>query len=102
MEALNLMLTGRHTRLEPLDRRHTDGLVAAAAAAPSLYKWSPVPQGTREVTEFIDTAAASRTAGKAVPFAVVRMSDSAVIGSTRFWNLERWLWPTNHPRHGGQ
>jgi RimJ/RimL family protein N-acetyltransferase len=23
-----------------------------------------------------------------------------VLGSTRFWNLERWLWPSGHARHG--
>jgi RimJ/RimL family protein N-acetyltransferase len=23
-----------------------------------------------------------------------------VIGSTRFWNLERWGWPSGHARHG--
>jgi RimJ/RimL family protein N-acetyltransferase len=97
----NLTLTGKHTRLEPLDRRHTDYLVAAAAADPSLYQWSPVPQGTRAVTEYIETAVASREAGRAVPFAIVRMSDGLVIGSTRFWNLDRWSWPQSHPRHDG-
>jgi RimJ/RimL family protein N-acetyltransferase len=24
-----------------------------------------------------------------------------VIGSTRFWNLERWAWPQGHARHQG-
>lgn len=101
MGAPKLLLTGTHTRLEPLDRRHADGLVAAAAVDPSLYQWSPVPQGAREVTEYIDAAVASREAGRAVPFAIVQISDGVVIGSTRFWNLERWSWPQDHPRHGG-
>jgi RimJ/RimL family protein N-acetyltransferase len=101
METPNFMLMGTHTRLEPLDRLHTDCLVAAAGADPSLYQWSPVPQGTREVTEYIDTAVASRDAGRAAPFAIVRMGDNIAIGSTRFWNLERWSWPKGHPRHGG-
>jgi RimJ/RimL family protein N-acetyltransferase len=35
-----------------------------------------------------------------VPFAIVRASDGAVIGSTRFWNIERWSWPPGHVRHG--
>ena len=61
-----------------------------------------MPQGANEVTEYIDTAVASRQAGRAVPFAIVRMADGAVIGSTRFWNLERWSWPNGHPRHGGR
>jgi RimJ/RimL family protein N-acetyltransferase len=101
METINLVLTGTHVRLEPLEHRHGDGLVAAAAADPSLYQWSPVPQGKREATQYIDTAVAWREAGSAVPFAIVRVRDSVVIGSTRFWNLERWSWPQNHPRHGG-
>jgi RimJ/RimL family protein N-acetyltransferase len=36
----------------------------------------------------------------AVPFAIVNMTDDTVIGSTRFWNIERWSWPLDHPRHG--
>jgi RimJ/RimL family protein N-acetyltransferase len=94
------VLLGRHVRLEPLDYHHVDGLVAAAAANPSLYHWSPVPQGEIVVTNYVDTALAWRDAGSAVPFAIVRVDDDVVIGSTRFWNLERWAWPQGHPRHG--
>jgi RimJ/RimL family protein N-acetyltransferase len=97
----NLVLTGTHVRLEPLEHRHLDSLVAAAAADPSLYQWSAVPQGEREAARYIATAVAWREAGSAVAFAIVRISDGAVIGSTRFWNLERWTWPPGHPRHGG-
>jgi N-acetyltransferase len=94
------MLTGHHVRLEPLDYRHVDGLVAAAAVDPSLYRWSPVPQGQAEATSYIDTALAWRDAGTAVPFATVRLDDGVVIGSTRFFDLERWAWPAGHTRHG--
>jgi RimJ/RimL family protein N-acetyltransferase len=93
-------LTGRRVRLEPLDRRHVDGLVAASAGDPSLYQWSPVPQGNLEATRYVDNALALRDAGSAVPFATVTLSDGAVIGSTRFFDLERWAWPPGHPRHG--
>ena len=41
-----------------------------------------------------------RDAGTAVPFAIVRVDDRVVIGSTRFFNLERWLWPQGHLRYG--
>jgi RimJ/RimL family protein N-acetyltransferase len=94
------VLQGRHVCLEPLERRHVDGLVAAAAADPSLYRWSPVPQGAQEVAGYVQTALAWQDAGTAVPFAIVRVSDGLVIGSTRFWNLERWSWPEGHPSHG--
>jgi len=94
------VLQGRHVRLEPLERRHVDGLVAAAAADPSLYRWSPVPQGEGETIRYVDTALSWRDAGTAAPFATVSMADGTVIGSTRFWNLEHWAWPANHPAHG--
>jgi RimJ/RimL family protein N-acetyltransferase len=96
------LLLGRHVRLEPLDRSHVDGLAAAAAVDRSLYQWSPIPQGKAEAITYVDTALAWLDAGTAVPFATVRMEDGVVIGSTRFFNLERWAWPPGHARHGRQ
>jgi RimJ/RimL family protein N-acetyltransferase len=95
-----LTLLGRNICLEPLSLRHVDGLAAASAAQPSLYRWSPVPQGKQEAASYVDTALAWRQAGTAVPFAIVRRADRLVIGSTRFWNIERWAWPQDHLRHG--
>jgi RimJ/RimL family protein N-acetyltransferase len=95
----SLSLPGRYVHLEPLEHGHIDGLVAAAAADPSLYEWSLVPQGKAEMTSYIDTAQTWRNAGSAVPFAIVRADDGVVIGSTRFWNLERWPWPPWHLSH---
>jgi len=112
METEGLALRGRHIRLEPLEYRHVEGLVAASATDSSLYQWSPVPQGKVEATIYVDTALAWRDAGSAVPFAIVKLNDGlndgsddgvedgVVIGSTRFFNLERWSWPKGHPRHG--
>jgi RimJ/RimL family protein N-acetyltransferase len=96
----DFVLSGKHVRLEPLDRRHVNGLVTAAAADPSLYRWSPVPQGVAEATSYIDTALAWRDASRAAPFAIVRLDDETIIGSTRFFDLERWSWPADHPRLG--
>ena len=93
-------LSGHHVRLEPLADHHADGLVAASASDPALYQWSPVPQGKTEATHYIETAVAWRAAGSAVPFAIMRVEDGLVLGSTRFWNIERWAWPSSHPSHG--
>ena len=95
-------MQGGHVRLEPLDHRHVDALVAASAGDPVLYQWSAVPQGKAETTSYVDTALSWRDADTAVPFATVRTEDDAVIGSTRFFDLERWSWPPGHPRHGRQ
>lgn len=93
-------LQGEHVRLEPLEHRHIEGLARASAGDPSLYRWSPVPQGKTEAATYVDTALAGRDAGTAAPFAIVRAEDDVVIGSTRFWNIERWVWPKGHPSHG--
>jgi N-acetyltransferase len=94
------ILEGRHVRLEPLAHRHVDGLAAAPAADPSLYQWSPIPLGRSEAEKYIETALAWQEAGTAAPFAVVRLADDSVIGSTRFWLLEYWAWPPGHASHG--
>ncbi len=96
----NLTLPGRHVRLEALELRHSEALAAAAAVDPALYQWSPIPQSSADAASYIATALAWRDAGTALPFAIIRAEDNAVIGSTRFWNIERWAWPLNHPRHG--
>jgi RimJ/RimL family protein N-acetyltransferase len=100
MEAVTL--PGKFIRLEPLEHRHAEGLVAAAGEEPSLYKWSLVPQGKAAVERYIETALALRNAGTALAFATVRVEDDAVIGSTRFFDIERWAWPAGHARNGGQ
>jgi len=99
MNAASVELVGRQVRLEPLDHRHVDGLVGAASD-PALYRWSPVPQSKAEAAKYIETARAWRDAGTAEPFAIVRVADGVVIGSTRFWNIERWAWPAGHASRG--
>jgi RimJ/RimL family protein N-acetyltransferase len=100
MKNESLQLEGKHVRLEPLDHRHVEGLVTAAAADPSLYQWSPVPQSRAAAKTYVDTASSWADAGTAVSYAVVRQVDDLVIGSTRFFNVERWPWPQVHVRHG--
>src|ERR1700722_12347961 len=96
------VLTGKLVRLEPLGHSHLEGLVAAAAADPSLYTWTSVPQGTLEAARYIDTAIEWNEAGTAVSFAIIRIDHNSVLGSPRFFNLERWPWPAGHARHGRQ
>jgi N-acetyltransferase len=95
----SLLLHGRHVRLEALAAHHVDGLAAAAAGDTALYQWSPVPRDRSETEQYVQTALAWKDAGTAVPFAIVREADDAVIGSSRFFNLERWAWPPGHPLH---
>ena len=95
-----IVLSGTQIRLTPLTLDHVEGLVTAANEDSSLYQWSLVPRMEAEVIRYIETALAAHAAGTAVPFAIVRTQDQRIIGSTRFWNLERWPWPLDSPQHG--
>jgi RimJ/RimL family protein N-acetyltransferase len=90
------MLSGAHVRLEPLSRTHIEALLAAARQDLSLYRWTTVPASVMEMAQYVDAALAARDEGSALPFAMVRIADSAVIGSTRFFLIERWAWPAGH------
>ena len=97
----DIVLTGPHVRLEPLDFQHADGLTAASAGAdPDLYRWSFVPVGAQAVRAYIETAHRWRDEGNAFPFAIVRANDSTPIGSTRFFDIERWPWPDGYDNAG--
>jgi RimJ/RimL family protein N-acetyltransferase len=100
MRRESFVLQGHYVRLEPLEHRHIGGLVAAAGTDAELYRWSPVPQSQEAASRYVETALAWQDAGTAVPFAIVRMEDGLILGSTRFWNIERWAWPPGHPSHG--
>jgi RimJ/RimL family protein N-acetyltransferase len=94
------ILSGGHVRLEPLSRAHVPGLVAAAAEDPALYRWTVLPLETQGMMRYVDTAVRWRGEGTALPFATVRLSDGRVLGSTRFFDIERWEWPAGHPQAG--
>src|ERR1700755_736773 len=86
-------LTGDYVRLEPLAVRHVPGLLKAAAQDPSLYQWVLVPQDEAAMRRHVEDALAARAKGIAVPFAVVRLAEEAVLGATRFHQLDYWARP---------
>jgi RimJ/RimL family protein N-acetyltransferase len=86
-------LTGEHVRLEPLGPHHVPGLLQAAAQDPALYQWVLVPQDEPAMRRHVEDALAARAKGIAVPFAVIRLADETVIGSTRFHQLDYWARP---------
>lgn len=93
-------LTGQHVRLEPLQPHHIEPLVAAASGdVAELYRWTVVPSGNDAMTRYVNTAISWREAGTAFPFATIRQADDRVIGSTRFFDIDRLPWPESHERH---
>lgn len=96
MRIESFVLEGRHVRLEPLGPQHVDALLAAARVDPVLYQWTAVPQERSGMEMYVETALSWQEAGRAMPFATVRRTDATVIGSTRFFDVERLPWPPGH------
>ncbi len=80
------VLEGRSVRLEPLERRHADGLWEASRDA-RTWAWLSIAQpATREELDaFIDAALAASDAGTEIP--LVTMRGTGIVGSTRFLAL---------------
>lgn len=95
-------LVGRVVRLEPLQLAHADAL-ADAGMDPELWRWIPTAVATHaEMVAYVQTALEEQARGVSLPF-VIKLADSgAVIGCTRYGNIERahkrveigWTWYT--------
>jgi RimJ/RimL family protein N-acetyltransferase len=92
-------LAGRHVRLEPLAREHVPGLQQAARDGELWKLWYTSVPAPDETQAWVDKALAVQAQGLALPF-VVRDAAGAVVGSTRFGNIDAdnlrveigWTW----------
>src|SRR5262245_6436712 len=82
-----VLLAGRHVRLELLALHHISALVAATAGSRQTYDWTFVPGDAAAMRAYVEAALADH---KAIPYATV--AGGRVVGSTRFCNLEHWVW----------
>ncbi|WP_027802672.1 GNAT family N-acetyltransferase [Paraburkholderia dilworthii] len=82
-------LTGTTVELRPLERDHVQALLDAAADGRLWNLKLTVVPGPDTIEGYIDTALAGRDAGTVMPFVIVRRDTGMVIGSTRFWKIDR-------------
>ena len=90
-------LTGLFVRLEPLSAEHTHGLMEAAAEDRSSFAFSSVPEGEAAFADYVMHNIELADSGRQVPFAVRRLADDRIVGSTRFMDLEVFCWPPPWP-----
>ncbi|MDI1250944.1 MAG: GNAT family protein [Lacunisphaera sp.] len=85
-----VLLSGRHVRLEPLERRHRPALLAAAQD-PGIFQWFLTPPlgDETEMSKWVEDGLQAQAAGTEVAWATVRMADDRVVGSTRFLDIRR-------------
>lgn len=81
------ILQGRHVRLEPLLAEHADGLRAALAGDELAELWYTNVPRVADVDSWLAEVLAGQAQGKWLAF-VVRDADGAIVGSTRFYDLE--------------
>ncbi|MDM0019503.1 GNAT family N-acetyltransferase [Variovorax saccharolyticus] len=82
-------LAGATIELHPLRAQHAPELLRAAADG-ELWKLKvTVVPGPETVDAYIDKALAGRRAGSVMPFVIVRRDGGQVVGSTRFWKIDR-------------
>jgi RimJ/RimL family protein N-acetyltransferase len=86
-------LVGRHVHLSPLQAEHAPALLEAANAARATYAFTIVPADRVAMDAYVAEALSEQRAGRTLPF-VVRDATGAIVGSTRFHDIEYWKWPS--------
>lgn len=82
-------LVGEHVELRPLQANDAADLVAAAADGELWNLKVTVVPGPDTVDAYLATALNGRDAGTVMPFAIVRRDTQRIVGSTRFWKIDR-------------
>jgi RimJ/RimL family protein N-acetyltransferase len=85
-------LEGQFVRLEPLEPRHLEGLAAAGAEDPDVFRYMTMYPISAGWETWYAEAMAGQATGRYLPWATVRAADGRPIGSTRFGDIE--------PAHG--
>jgi len=89
MEILPVTLEGQHTRLEPLSLAHHEALVVAAGDG-ELWNSTVTPVPNRDtITGYIEAALTAQARGSELPFVIIRKSSGKVVGTTRFYEIDR-------------
>ncbi|HXQ99419.1 MAG TPA: GNAT family protein, partial [Pseudomonas sp.] len=82
-------LSGDKVALLPLQAEHARRLVLAAEDGELWNMHVTVIPGPGTVEQYIDSALAGRLSGSMLPFAIVRRDTGQIVGSTRFWKIDR-------------
>jgi N-acetyltransferase len=90
-------LEGCRVRLEPLSLDHVTALIQAATESRDTYGFTRVPEDEAAMVSFVQSALEDQRTGWALPFAIRDLRSQAVVGSTRFLDLDYWTWPPAWP-----
>ena len=83
------ILIGQAVELRPLLPEHAQALLDAAADGQLWNMKVTVVPGPETIGSYMATALDGRAAGTVMPFVIVRRDTGAIVGSTRFWKIDR-------------
>jgi RimJ/RimL family protein N-acetyltransferase len=86
---LEVDLTGVTVELLPLQLKHTSRLLDAAADGELWNMTLTVVPGPDTVEQYVAIALEGRQAGTVMPFVIAQRETGKVVGSTRFWKIDR-------------
>ncbi len=83
-----VILAGRHATLEPLAREHQSEVIAAASDGELWRLWYTSVPAPETTAAWMAAALAMREKHGAMPFVVRDNATGAIVGSTRYFNVE--------------
>jgi N-acetyltransferase len=89
MEITPIILEGQHVRLEPLSASHEESLIAAASDGELWNSTVTIVPSRATTAGYIASALSAQAQGHALPFVIVQGSSGKVVGSTRYFHIER-------------
>ncbi|HKO95836.1 MAG TPA: GNAT family protein [Pyrinomonadaceae bacterium] len=89
MNTAPIVLEGEQVRLEPLTKAHESALNQAAAVGELWASEFTIIPSPDAMALYIKTARDAQTQGRELPFVIVRKATSEIVGTTRFYNIER-------------
>lgn len=85
----DVSLIGQHVKLLPLQPIHAQDLLRAAADGKLWELKVTVVPGPDTVDDYIATAMRGRAAGTVMTFVIISMATGKIVGTTRFWKIDR-------------
>lgn len=89
MEISPVVLEGQHVRLEPLSAAHEESLIAAAGDGELWNSIVTIVPSSATMAAYIASALNAQSQGRELPFVIIRKSSGQVVGSTRFFHIDR-------------
>ena len=89
MEISPIILEGQHVRLEPLSPAHEESLVAAAGDGELWNSTVTIVPSRANIAAYIASTLTAQAQGRELPFVIIRQELGQVVGSTRFFHIER-------------